>query len=468
MEMSTSTGQLVAKNTFIQIAGKFVSTLLGLAVIAIVTRSIGPDGYGHYTTVITFLSFFGVIADFGLTLITAQMISQPDADESRIVSSIFTFRLVTALVLFALAPVAAYFTDYPATIKLGIALTSWSFFFVSLQQTLVGIFQKHLVMGYPVVAENIGRVALFAGTVYAAWSGSNLLWFLGAVVIGNIFNFIATFIFVRRFIALRLAWDTHIIRDMIIRATPIAISIIFNLVYLKADTLILSFQRPIAEVGFYGVAYRVIDILMMIPVMMMGVILPIATAAWVAGDHERISRILQKTFDAFLIFALPILLGGLLVAEPLMILVGGKDFAPSAAPLRILLGAFFAATFSTFFGHAIVALQKQRNVIWVYGVDAVLSLIAYLIFIPRFGMTGAGWSTFGSELFAAVILGIIVLQTTRTRLSARVVPAVLVGCIVMLLVVVTLESLPVLIVLVAGAAVYGAVMYAARVHKMLL
>ncbi|OGH67785.1 MAG: hypothetical protein A3C15_02925 [Candidatus Magasanikbacteria bacterium RIFCSPHIGHO2_02_FULL_50_9b] len=469
--MSTlSTTSLVAKNTAIQIIGKVVSTALGIATIAIVTRALLPEGFGQYTKVITFLTFFGIVADLGLTLITAQMISERGADEPRIVRNIFTFRTLTALVLFGLAPVVVWFTPYDAIVKLGITLTACSFFFVSLQQTLVGIFQKHLVMHYPVIAENIGRVALVGVTAFAAWRGENLLWYLGAVVVGNFANFLATLWFARRYVAISFAWDRAIIRDMCHRAMPIAISIVFNLIYLKADMLILTFVRGDAEVGLYGAAYRVIDILMMVPVMLMGVILPIATRSWSEGDGARVGRVLQKTFDAFVLYALPIICGGFIVGERVMTLVAGDNFAPAGAPLKILLLAFGAATVSTLFGHTIVALQKQRSVIWVYGVDAVLSLAAYLVVVPMFGMFGAAWATFGSELFAAIVLGVIVIRVIGRRLtfatSARVIVATAIMCVVVALLVRT--ELSIVFAIAIGGATYLGAHALMRTHRQLL
>ncbi len=465
-----STTRLVAKNTAIQIIGKGVSTALGVAVIALVTRALLPAGFGQYTKVITFLSFFGIVADLGLTLITAQMISEHDADEARVVSSILSFRIVTAFALFAAAPAVAIFTPYATIVKWGIALAAWSFFFVSLSQTLVGIFQKHLVMQYPMIAEIAGRVVLLGVTIYAAWSGRNLLWFLGAVVAGNIVNFFVVQQFARRFIVLRLAWDATVIREMWKRSVPIAISIVFNLIYLKADMLILSFVRPDVDVGLYGAAYRVIDILMMVPVMLMGVVLPIASGAWSNLDVERTRRVLQKIFDAFILYAVPIVGGGLTLAAPVMTLAAGAQFSGASAPLRILLIAFFCATMSTLFGHFIVVLQKQRSVVWVYGSDAALSLAAYLILIPMFGMVAAAWSTVASELYAAIILGAIVIRTTQIRFNFSVVWRALVSTSVMVGAVLVLASLdiPVVASVACGVVVYGVALFLLRVHRFFL
>lgn len=465
MGSSMSLVKLVAHNTLTQVIGKAISTVLGVAVVFLVTRALGPSGYGEYTTVITYLSFFGIVADLGLTIITAQMISERDADERRIVGTIFSFRAVTALIAYGAAPAVALLTDYTTAEKIGIVITAWSFFFVSLQQTLQGIFQKNLVMRYPMIAEVWGRVALLAATVYGVWRGEHLSWFLTAVVIGNVVNFALVWHFARRIVTFSFAWDGVIIRETMRRCWPIAISIVFNLVYLKADMLILRATGTLEEVGYYGAAYRVVDILMMVPVMMMGVILPIATRAWTDGNAAMVRRVVQKTWDAFAAYSVPLVLGGVVIAQPLMVLVAGDAFAASGAPLRVLLLAFGAATVSTLFGHLIVALHKQRAVMWVYGVDALLALVAYLIFIPRFGMMGAAWATFVSELFAAVVLGVIVVRTLRLHLSWSVCWRVCAAASLMALAVATVPQWPVLAVLAVAAVVYGGALLIGRVHR---
>jgi O-antigen/teichoic acid export membrane protein len=48
------TGQ-VGRNTIVQVTGKVLGTILGLIVIALLTRYLGTEGYGQYTTVIAYL-----------------------------------------------------------------------------------------------------------------------------------------------------------------------------------------------------------------------------------------------------------------------------------------------------------------------------------------------------------------------------------------------------------------------------
>ena len=88
-----------SKNIIIQIIGKITAVFIGLATLAILTRSLGPVGFGEYTTAITFLQLFGVIVDFGLTITLIVMISEIGADQEKITGNILTLRLFSGLIL---------------------------------------------------------------------------------------------------------------------------------------------------------------------------------------------------------------------------------------------------------------------------------------------------------------------------------------------------------------------------------
>jgi len=81
----------IAKNTIIQIIGKAVSTLLGLVAVAIMTRALGAEKFGWYITATGFLQFVGIFSDFGFTVLTAKMLSEPEFDKPKLLNNLFLF-----------------------------------------------------------------------------------------------------------------------------------------------------------------------------------------------------------------------------------------------------------------------------------------------------------------------------------------------------------------------------------------
>lgn len=395
----------IAYNTIIQIISKIISTILGLIAVAVMTRYLGKFGFGQYTTIVTFLSFFGILADLGLTLVTVQMISQPGADENKILNNLFTLRLVSAIIFLGLAPLLVLFFPYDPIIKLGVAITSLSFLFIALNQILVGLFQKKLRMDKVSIAEVLSRIILIVGVIISVKLNFGLVGIMIATVLSSVISFILHFIFSWKFVRIKLSFNFFLWCEIIKKTWPLAITILFNLVYLKADTLILSLIKTQAEVGIYGAAYKVIDVLVTIPFMFAGIILPILTMSWAEKNVEYFKHILQKSFDFMIILTIPFLVGTQFTAKQIMILVAGKDFFESGAVLKILIMAAGIIFLGCMFSHAIIALNKQKKIIGAYIITSILALAGYLIFIPRFSYMGAAWVTIFSEflIFSASV-----------------------------------------------------------------
>jgi O-antigen/teichoic acid export membrane protein len=405
----------VAYNTIVQVIGKAIATVLGLAAIAIMARYLREIGFGQYTTIITFLSFFGIIADFGLTLVTSQMISRPESNQTVLLNNLFSLRLVSAIIFLGLAPLIVLFFPYEPIIKLGVAIAALSFFFTALNQILVGFFQKNLTMTVVSVAEVVSRIILFIGIIITAYLNLGLMSIMISTVISSLVSFIMHYWFSRRFIKIGWQIDLAVWREIIKKSWPLGLTIFFNLIYLRADIFILSLLKSQADVGIYGATYKVIDVLTTLPFMFAGLILPILTAEWACQNLKKFNLVLQKSFDAMIMIAIPLIIGAQLTARPLMILIAGGNFAQSGHLLKILILAIGFIFIGCLLAHAVIAIDKQKNIIGAYVFTALTSLAGYLIFIPRFSYYGAAWVTVYSELAIALFSLYIVVKYSRFK-----------------------------------------------------
>ena len=75
--------------------------------------------------------------------------------------------------------------------------------------------------------------------------------------------------------------------------------------------------------------------------------------------------------------------------------------------LRWLCISILGTTFGMTFGHIVLAINRQKEALIVYGSDAMLSITGYLIFIPKYGWLGAVWVTIFSEIYAGLLLALI-------------------------------------------------------------
>lgn len=456
-----SDSHALAHNTLVQLIGKALGMIFGVATVFVLLHYFGDFGYGEFTTAITYLSLFAVVVDFGLTLTTVQMISEPGADEPMILGNLFALRLVSGFLVFVLAPIIVLALPSPPEVKAAVAVGALGYFFATTTQMLVGIFQKHLQMWRVVLAELVSRMILFAGAVVVAVTHGSLTEIVIALVIGNVAQTALTIVLARPFVKIKSRLDFHVWKQIVKRSWPIGASIFFNLIYLRGDVMILSILRSQSEVGLYGAAYKLIDVTTALPVMFMGLVLPMMTLAW-NGNRERFHQLLQQTFDLFAISALPITVGAFALATPIMTLVGGGKFVAAGPVLALLSPALAIVFFGALFGHAVVALNQQQRMVKAYAFAAIVCVIAYFLLIPPFGMYGAAWVTLLSESMVALMTFAVVQRTAKTKLKLTVAGKAVIGCAVMLLVLHFTMSWNVILQIIVGALIYVLILIALR------
>ncbi|RMD59572.1 flippase [Candidatus Parcubacteria bacterium] len=449
----------IAKNTLVQVVGKAVSTLLGLVAIALITRQLGPDGFGAYTIIITFLTFFATIADFGLTLVTARLISQPGVKEKEWLDNLLGFRLLSAAFILALAPLLALFLNYQPAVKQGIALTAAAFLFLALNQVIVGFFQKKLTMQYAVIAEIASRLVLVAGVGFSFWQHKGLVGILVATIIANVVNFLGHYFFARRFYWLVPRFDWRVWRRIIHYSWPLTLTIFFNLIYLKTDTLILSLVRPPRAVGIYGAAYKVVDVLVALPFMFSGLILPLLTQAWSQKQMRQFNSLLQKSFEVLLASSIPFWLGSILVGQDVMALVAGAEFREAGRVLPVLLLAMVFIFAGNIFAHAIVAIDKQKKIIGAYIFAALTTLVGYFIFIPRYSYWGAAWMTVYSELIIAFASFWFICRYSRFRINFAIIKSIVIASVGLVISLFLFSGFNILVRVMTAGLVYVALVY---------
>lgn len=404
----------VAYNTFVQIFGKGFGTILGLLSVALMTRYLGTTGFGYYATIITYLTFFGVIIEFGFHLTTLQLISEKKIQKDKLLSNVITLRLITSVIAFAIAPIAIWFFPYPYLVKVGVVIVTVSFFFITLNQVMISVLQYNMHMSKASVAEVMGRVVLVAGVIVSIWLDLGFLYIMTAIVAGSFINFLLNYLAAQKYITFQLAFDTKIWGIVLGRSWPIGLSIFFNLLYLKSDMLILSLVDTQESVGVYGATYRFLDVLTTLPAMFMGLILPALRLSWVKKDKEKFQRIFQKAFDFFVVLVVPMIFGIWVTADSIIGIIAGPEFV-QAIPLLQIVSLSLLAIFigGGLFGYSIIALNKQRTMIFGYVITAIISLSVYLYVIPRYSYYGAAWGTVFSECLISLLVIFVVYKTTK-------------------------------------------------------
>ncbi len=455
-----SIARKLAWNTGVQLLGKAVSTVFGVIIVGLMTRHLGQEGFGIYSTANAFLQMFALLIDLGLNVTLVALLGEhagDDAYERRCSSAIFTLRfLMAALIFGVVAPLIGFLLPYPLELRLAIIALSGSFFFPVLNQIVIGVQQRHMRMGSSAVAENIGRVVLLAGLLLARELSWGLVAVMLFVSIGSALNFFYNFSQARKFGDFHWNIDVAFWKMALARSWPVGLSILFGLVYFKADTLVLERVRPLAEVGIYGAAYRVLEILITVPFMYAGVLLPLLSKARSAKALDQFGTLMARSLDVMAVLTAPLIAGVWILGPDIMAIVAGDEFRASGEVLKILILAIGVIYFNTVFSHAIVALDAQRKMLPVYIVVSLLTLCGYVLLIPTYGMWAAAWLTLLSETAVGAGSLYFSFRMAPYRFALRPSLAAIGSAALMSGVILALPTLPLLARIGIGAVTYGA------------
>ncbi len=402
-----STHKLIAKNTLVQIIGKAISTALGLIAVGIMTRALGIEKFGWYVTATGFLQFIGIFSDFGFTAITAKMLSEPNLDKTRLLNNLFTWRFLTALFFQGLAPFVILLFPYPAPIKMAVAIMSLSFFAISLNNIFIGYCQSNLKMLTQMTGEILGRIVLIGGLLLVAGKNYGFLPAMGVITLASV---VYTFYLWRKSPGVTFSIDRHISKIIFQKIWPTAATVIFNAFYLQGDRVLLPLYVSQTDVALYGAAYRILDVVTQSAWMIMGIMMPLVTFAWSRNLTEEFKKKYQMSLDLVTLFLIPMIAGIIVLANPIIHLIGGSDFQKFANPGRILQFlsiAILGIAFGNIFGYMALAIERQRQAMWIYFSDAVLTTIGYFVLIPKFGIYGAAAAAIFSEVYAGLALMIL-------------------------------------------------------------
>ncbi len=388
------------------------------------TRSLGQEGFGEYTTALAFLSLFVILSDLGLHSLMTRELSQKKEGLPRIASNFFTLRFLASLFFLLIGVGAALFFPYSGEIKTGIAIGAIGFLFLSLHQLLLGIFQKYLAMHLTALAEVVGRgaqlfvVFLIYSYVRGPTPHISLYLFIAVTSAAAFIIFVLSFIFARRYIKFGLGFDFKYWARILKIAWPIALSITLTLIYFKIDTIFLSFMKPQADVGVYGVAYRVLESLIFFPAIFSGIMMPILSQD-AASNMARFREVFKKSFRVIAIFAFPIVGGGVVLSYSIVNIIGGEEFQIAGAPLQALFFAVGIIFFGNLLGRAIIALDLQKKAVFAYLFGVILNVGLNLIFIPKYTYMGAAWTTVATEFLIVVFLFWLIHKKARVSLDIK-------------------------------------------------
>jgi|GEM_PF-4036843 len=399
-------GPQVTRNSGIQFIGKIISIGITVAVTMILVRRLPVADYGKYAIAFAFISFFSVLMDFGTMMITTREVSRDPSKSSGIMGNLVTFRLIWSLALMLAAVLSAYMLRYPADLKLLIFIASFTLLFSSFG-ILEVIFRVNFKMIYSVIAGVAGSlISGIAIIVYIFFPGFSLT---GLVIINTFcaaIQGILLFIFSGKFITFKFNINMEQLKNIIKESLPQGVAMFLSAMYFNIDTIIISKLAGEASVAYYSTAYKLLQIIILIPSIVLISVFPLLSKY--SGDKSALKLIYQKTCYYLLLMGLPIAAIFTIFSREIITVLYSEKYLTGAPALEVLAWAGAVIFCSSLLGNTLVAINRQNIGMAIAAVGLVLNIGLNLYLIPIYDFFGAAIATVITELFVAVIILLVV------------------------------------------------------------
>jgi O-antigen/teichoic acid export membrane protein len=461
-------GATVAQNTFGQIGARALSLAASLISIPIVTRYFGPSLFGEFSLVLALNAILLSATDLGIQTIATRDASQRLKSVGVLAKQAFLLRTGAAVILTAIAMAIVWLSGYPFTVKLGFAMVAPTVLFNAFATGFAVILQSSFKLYRLALAEALGRLVTIGLTVavvlvasqLAAVRETALYGAFAATVVGAGAALLLAAVAVRRWSPFEGGFRADLALRLAREAAPLGAVVVTSLLIYRLDTILLSILRGPYDVGIYNAAYRFQDLILAIPGIFMASVFPLLNAQ--VADAEAFRRTWQKALDTLALVGVPVALGIFLIAPQLIALFTGPQFTPSVQPLRILSFAVLLSYLNYAFAYSLIIARRQMTFLVVNLIGVAFNAGLNLIFIPAYSYNAAAGITVVSELVSLLLAYAVATRAYGYSLSFRTTVKAIIAGAVMVGLLYAVRGFSLLLVIPAGAVIYGGGLLALR------
>jgi O-antigen/teichoic acid export membrane protein len=236
-------------------------------------------------------------------------------------------------------------------------------------------------------------LTLFSLGILVIWQDLGIRFLVYAYILAALIGLtVALFLLRKKFIGFWQNLDLNFCKDVLKKAWPFALFVIFAGVYYYLDTVILSIFRTDQEVGWYNAAYKIILFLIGIVGLYMSALTP-AVARYYQKSSIALQGLINGSVRWLIMMIVPLAVGGTLLAKPIIYLFYGSQFDGAVIAFQILIWSMAVLSVSLIYGRSALFCDKEKKYAFVLASGLGINIVLNLVFIPFWGLIGAAIAT---------------------------------------------------------------------------
>jgi O-antigen/teichoic acid export membrane protein len=449
-------GPAAVRGGVLRVAGYLVGVAITVVSAAVLFRHLTVADGGAYVLVLSTVTLAAGLTDAGLSSIGVRELAA-GADRAGLMSALLGLRVLFTLIGIAGACAYAAIAGLGGRLVAGTAIAGAGILVTNLQNAYATSLMAELRLGWVAVLDLLRQAVTAALIVVLSLAGATLLPFFLVAIAASLVPLVVTAALVRGDIPLLPGVDRAAWRGLLRQTLPFALATAVGAVYFRLAILLVDLLSDERQTGLFGVSFRIVEVLIIVPQLTIGAALPIFSRA-ARDDRERLNYGLGLVAEAMMMLGGALAIG-LIAGAPIAIdVVGGGKYDDAVGVLQLHAVALLLAFTAAPWAYALLSLRRHREVLVMNGLAIVALATALALLVPDHGARGAAGATIAGEATLA-LSGMWLTRRAGVPLRIGRAPRIAVAGA---LAAIPAALLPAAAAVAAGLAVYVAVLFALR------
>ena len=398
------------RNLTLQAGTQAVSIVLGLITTAVLARALGPESFGGFTYLFSFIVMFQALNELGTGLTLVREVAQQPHRTVELVQNVLGLRLVLAFASVALGYlVLAVMDDLPhvepllPAYKLSLRVFLWILPIQAFSVPAV-VLQARLQLGRGQLIDLANRLTGFTLMMLSVWSGHGLLFVTLSLVCGELAGALGVFALTRRVLPPVPRFDVRVWKQVLRLSLPLSGNNLLLQVLNRVDQLMLQALRDLNQLAFYGLALKLPNLFERVPQLANATMFPVMSQLAVT-DPEGLRRVYRKMLKIMIAVILPMAAAVMGLAPYIVPAWFGPGYDAVVPLMRVVIIATVLMYLAFWGGNLLIVLHRVHDSVVAMASAAVVNLALNFFWIPRYGALGAAWATvIGYSILCALTL----------------------------------------------------------------
>lgn len=400
-------GQSIKNNFLLNLSTTITGLLFPLITFPYASRILMADGIGQVQFFQSIIDYVSLCTALGIPLYAVREIAR--IRDNKELRSRTTIEILLLHAILTLVGYIVVFILAKTVAKIEIDASLFFLLSTTLFFNTIGVawfYQAIEDFKYITLRSLFVRILSLVALFIFVKTKQDLFYYAGILVIGTVGNNIFNFFRLRKYIKLskgefkRLNLLRHLIPALKIFILNLVISIYVNL-----DSVMLGFLKNEESVGYYAAATRLTKAILGIVSSLGAVLLPRFSNMITNGQKEEFQLLANKVASFTIALSLPMSVGLIFMAAPIIHIFCGNGFEPSILTLKLVAPIVLFIGLSGIIGMQILYPQgREKYVIISTMVGACINLLINYLLIPQYGQYGAALGTVIAEFMVTVIM----------------------------------------------------------------